>query len=127
MTPDVADSREAGRQRITKLCAEFAENVAYYTSAAFDETTTRQRFIDPFFAALGWDVTDGQRRGPLADVVLEVSMRSRHQQAHSVAAEDHEDQRIAVAMAADQDPGPIGVRRPDYSFRVGGRTRFLVE
>lgn len=127
MTPRVADDREAGREAVSALCAVFAENLAYYKSTEFDETSARQRFIDPFFAALGWDVADEQKRGPLADVVLEVSMRGRHRHGQAVAAEEQEDERVAVALAAQGDPGAVGVRRPDYSFRLSGRTRFLVE
>jgi hypothetical protein len=127
MTPAAADDREAGRKRIEKLCEEFAENHAYYKSQAFDETSARQRFIDPLFAALGWDVADEQKRGPHADVVLEVSMRGHHQPGQAAAAEEKEDERVAEALAAAEDPGPVGVRRPDYSFRLGGQPRFLVE
>lgn len=39
------------------------------------ETSARQRFIDPIFAALGWDVADRARRGPYADVLLEYRLR----------------------------------------------------
>jgi type I restriction-modification system DNA methylase subunit len=127
VTPKRAEDREAGRAAVIELCARFKESIDYYTSPEFDELSTRQRFIDPFFAALGWDVTDEQKRGPLADVVLEVSMRGRHQQSRVTADEEAEDARVAEALAAVKDPGPVGVRRPDYSFRVGGRTRFLVE
>ncbi len=109
---------------VERLCADFAENLDYYKSADFDETSTRQRFIDPFFAALGWDVADEQKRGPLAEVVLEVSTRGGHQM---VVTEEAEDERIAVALSDEKDPGTVAVRRPDYSFRLGGRTRFLVE
>ena len=63
----------------------------------------------------------------MADVVLEVSMRGRSQEARVAAAEEEENNRVAVALAAEEDPGAVGLRRPDYSFRVGGRTRFLVE
>jgi hypothetical protein len=122
-----AEDREAGRSAVAELSARFEENLDYYKSPEFDETSARQRFIDPFFAALGWDVADEQKRGPLADVVLEVSMRGRHQSARATSAEEAEDERVAEALAAKKDPGPVGVRRPDYSFRVGGRTRFLVE
>ncbi len=53
MTPRVASDREQGREAVRALVASFEENLAYYKSAEFDETTNRQRFIDPFFAALG--------------------------------------------------------------------------
>ena len=127
MTPKRAEDREAGKAAVAELCAQFKEHLDYYKSPEFDETSARQRFIDPFFAALGWDVTDEQKRGPSADVVLEVSMRGRHQQVHTTFAEEEEDERVAEALAAKKDPGSVGLRRPDYSFRLGSRTRFLVE
>lgn len=127
MTPKRAEDREAGKAAVAELCAQFKEHLDYYKSPEFDETSARQRFIDPLFAALGWDVTDEQKRGPSADVVLEVSMRGRHQQVHTTFAEEEEDERVAEALAAKKDPGSVGLRRPDYSFRLGSRTRFLVE
>ena len=54
-------------------------------------------------------------------------MRGRHKTTQSVAAEEQEDERIAEALAAEEDPGLVGVRRPDYSFLLAGRQRFLVE
>lgn len=127
--PRAAKDRDVGRDAVAQLCADFADNLAYYKSAEFDETSTRQRFIDPFFAALGWDVADEQKRGPLAEVVLEVSLRARRQYDATAGLEDEEreDRRVADAVHAKQDPGIVGVRRPDYSFRLGGVTRFLVE
>jgi predicted type IV restriction endonuclease len=56
MTPKAADDRREGRAAVERLCRDFRENLDYYKSSAFDETSARQRFIDPFFAALGWDV-----------------------------------------------------------------------
>jgi hypothetical protein len=112
------------------LCARFADNLAYYKSAEFDETSTRQRFIDPMFAALGWDVADEEKRGPFADVILEYSLRVRpegHGQLNLLEAEEQEDRRVAEALAASVDPGSVGVRRPDYSFRLSGEPRFFVE
>jgi hypothetical protein len=115
------------------LCARFADDLAYYKSAEFDETSARQRFIDPLFAALGWDVADEEKRGPFADVILEYSLRVRAEdrgQLNLLEAEEQEDQedrRVAEALAARVDPGSVGVRRPDYSFRLSGEPRFFVE
>jgi hypothetical protein len=127
MTPQAAPERESGRDAVSALVEAFGDELAYYKSAEFDETTARQRFIDPFFAALGWDVADEARKGPYADVVLEQALRREHPAQLAVDAEDAEDRRVEAALAADQDVGSIGVRRPDYSFRIAGERRFFVE
>lgn len=130
MTPARAEDREAGREAILKLCEAFEEQFDYYKSAEFDETTNRQRFIDPLFAALGWDVADEEKRGPFADVILEYSLRARgdhRRHLDQLEAEEQEDHRVAEALAQNQDPGTVGVRRPDYSFRLFGERRFFVE
>jgi hypothetical protein len=76
MSPHIAEDRESGLVAVAELCAAFEGDLRYYKSADFDETSARQRFIDPFFAALGWDVADEARRGPYADVILEYSLGS---------------------------------------------------
>src|SRR5580765_3724344 len=76
MTPVRAADRKIGLAAVSDLCDQFAEALDYYRSAEFDETSCRQRFIDPFFAALGWDVADEEKRGPFADVILEYSLRA---------------------------------------------------
>lgn len=130
MTPVRAEDRDSGREAVSELCARFADDLSYYKSAEFDETSCRQRFVDPFFAALGWDVADEEKRGPFADVILEYSLRpgdAAAQQATANEAEEREDERVAEALAANRDPGVVGVRRPDYSFRIAGERRFFVE
>ena len=127
MTPQAASDRDAGREAVRALVEAFGDEFAYYKSKDFDETTNRQRFIDPFFAALGWDVADETKRGPYADVVLEYSLRSQHPGQLVLDADEAEDQRVEDALASDEDVGAIGVRRPDYSFRIQGERRFFVE
>ncbi|KPV52014.1 hypothetical protein SE17_17980, partial [Kouleothrix aurantiaca] len=68
-------------------------------SPLYNETQTRQEFIDPLFGALGWDI--GNRGGAAAafrEVVLEYSMK-------------------------------IGdkTKAPDYLFQLGGTPKFFVE
>ncbi len=131
MSPYVARSREEGRAAVEQLVAAFSENLDYYKSPEFDETSARQRFIDPFFSALGWDVADQARRGPYADVILEFSLHDPAPTKGSAEAdqteEEAEDLRVATALAERTDTGPIGVRRPDYSFRINAELRFFVE
>lgn len=47
--------KEDGLKIVQKLINDFEQQEAYYTSKDFQETETRNRFIDPFFEALGWD------------------------------------------------------------------------
>ncbi|MCL2608805.1 MAG: hypothetical protein FWD94_02740, partial [Treponema sp.] len=48
-------TREAGKEAAAKLVSDFERNERQYLSKNFQETETRNRFIDPFFSALGWD------------------------------------------------------------------------
>jgi len=78
----------------------FRRNLDSYLNPDYKEARVRQEFIDPLFAALGWDV--------------------RNEQGYAEAYKDvvHEDTlRI---------PG-IGLKAPDYSFRIGGTRKFFVE
>lgn len=126
MTPQSASDRESGRKAVRVLVEAFGDVLGYHKSAEFDETTNRQRFIDPLFAALGWDVADVNHRGPYADVLLEYSLRQADM-AQAADSEDEEDERVETALAGKKAVGSIGVRRPDYSFRVNGERQFFVE
>lgn len=125
MSPSPVSDKESGRKAVEALAEAFGRELAYYKSAEFDETTNRQRFIDPFFAALGWDVADEVKRGAYADVILEYSLKQQKKELQE--SEEAEDERIATAVSAKKDPGSVGVRRPDYSFRINGERQFFVE
>jgi len=74
-------------------------NINRYTSPEYKELRLRQEFLDPFFSALGWDVTNTQGySGRYRDVVIKETMK--------------------VGGA---------VRAPDYTFRLGGEAVFLAE
>jgi type I restriction-modification system DNA methylase subunit/predicted type IV restriction endonuclease len=84
---------------IKDLANRFTVNRASYTSSTYNETQLRREFLDPFFEALGWDVSNKQG---YAEAYKEVI---------------HEDAvKIGTATKA-----------PDYSFRVGGTRKFFVE
>lgn len=85
--------------RVLELVERFDRDKPAYKSALYNETQTRQEFIDPLFEALGWDI--GNRGGAAAafrEVVLEYSMK-------------------------------IGdkTKAPDYLFQLGGTPKFFVE
>ena len=48
-------TKAEGYEIVQNLINDFEQQEAYYTSKDFQETETRNRFIDPFFEALGWD------------------------------------------------------------------------
>ena len=129
MTPERALDREAGLVAVSELCAAFEGDLAYYKSADFDEASNRQRFIDPFFAALGWDVADEEKRGPYADVILEYRIREKAEIPGQLSLEEEEaeDERIEEAIEKGTVAGKVTVRRPDYSFRIADQRKFFVE
>jgi predicted type IV restriction endonuclease len=86
-------------QTIKHLTDRFSQNISSYSASTYNETQLRQEFLNPFFEALGWDVSNKQG---YAEAYKEVI---------------HEDAvKIGTATKA-----------PDYSFRVGGTRKFFVE
>ena len=84
---------------IKDLTSRFSQNLPSYSASTYNETQLRREFLDPFFEALGWDVSNKQG---YAEAYKEVI---------------HEDAvKIGTATKA-----------PDYSFRVGGTRKFFVE
>jgi hypothetical protein len=86
-------------KEILDLVARFEHQLAAYKSGHYHETQLRREFLDPFWKALGWDVdnTAGYAEA-YKDVVHEDTLHVR------------------------------GVlKAPDYSFRIGGARKFLLE
>jgi hypothetical protein len=94
---------------IQRLVEQFAHNEQQYTHPDYNETDARTEFIDRFFAALGWDVTNRQGLAPdLRDVLRAQTFRKgQHAQV--------------------QDPDDIIGKRHDYTFRIAQKPRFYVE
>jgi len=84
---------------IKNLIDRFNENQESYSASTYNEMQLRQEFLNPFFEALGWDVSNKQG---YAEAYKEVI---------------HED-AIKIGTAT---------KAPDYSFRVGGIRKFFVE
>ena len=89
----------AAPDAVLELVERFARNREQYLNPAYNETQVRREFIDPLFAALGWDVDN----------------RSGYAQQYKDVV--HED---AIKIGVD-------TRAPDYSFRIGGVRKFFVE
>jgi hypothetical protein len=84
---------------ILRLIDQFHSQLTSYRSLEYNEAQVRNEFIEPFFAALGWDVYNKLGHAyAYKDVIYEDSIK------------------IAGATKA-----------PDYAFRIGGTRKFFVE
>lgn len=88
---------------IQTLVQGFRANLAQLRDPQTSEAVVRQEFIDPFWSALGWDVTN---------------------RAHRTAAEKDVVVEPTIGTLEGQQ---LRSRRPDYLFRIDGFPRFIVE
>jgi type I restriction-modification system DNA methylase subunit len=85
---------------VLHLVETFDRNVeTYKANQLYNETQLRREFIDPFFEALGWDITNKQGYAPAYRDVI------------------HED---AIKIGSE-------TKAPDYCFRIGGARKFFLE
>jgi type I restriction-modification system DNA methylase subunit len=85
--------------QLSDLVDRFDRNIEAYRNSAYKEAQLRAEFIDPFFEALGWDVTNKAGNAEqYKDVILEDAIK------------------VAGATKA-----------PDYCFRIGGARKFFLE
>ena len=90
---------EQGKNEITQLVDYFRTNRTAFLAPGVKEASIRKNLIDPFFEALGWDVSNKSLVAPqYREVVVE----------HSQDVEGHR-------------------KAPDYAFRVGSSPRFYAE
>jgi type I restriction-modification system DNA methylase subunit len=82
---------------IQSLIKKFDSDRHYYLSKAYSEAEARVDLITPFFRGLGWDV---ENEAGLPHHAREVLVEKTEQEGHG---------------------------KPDYSFRIGGQTKFFVE
>ncbi len=86
-------------QEIVELVDQFSRRISEYRGSLYNETELRNEFVNPFFAALGWDMDNRQGlAGDLKEVKVEESIRVEE-----------------------------SVKNPDYSFRLGRSRKFFVE
>lgn len=84
---------------VARLIENFAANQSEYHKGHYNEKMTRIDYVDPFFAALGWDINNQKGLSELHREVI------------------HED---VVKIGGTS-------KAPDYSFRAGGARKFFVE
>ncbi|MCK4418105.1 MAG: restriction endonuclease subunit M, partial [Candidatus Latescibacteria bacterium] len=84
---------------ILDLIERFDRNIKSYRSQTYNEAQVRREFIEPFFGALGWDVSNKAGYAEAyKDVILEDAIK------------------VGGATKA-----------PDYCFRIGGARKFFLE
>jgi len=92
--------KEKAPKKIKDLVEIFEKNISAFKSHGYNEQQLRQDFINPFFEALGWEVSYKGGVSPnLRDVI-------------------HED---SIKMASG------GIKAPDYCFTKSGTKMFFVE
>ena len=92
-------SKELAFEGIKELVEKFENNYKQFHTSDYNETLTRQDFINPFFEYLGWDVSNKQGYSQVYREVI------------------HED-KLKIGKET---------KSPDYSFRIGGNRVFFVE
>lgn len=92
-------NKEEAYNGIKELVEKFDYNYEQFQSKDYNETNTREQFINLFFEYLGWDVQNKQQ---FSRAYMEVI---------------HED-KVKVGGKT---------KSPDYSFRLGGKVVFYVE
>ncbi len=92
-------TKEQAKEKLQQLVDKFSSQIDYYKSINYNETQTRRDFIDPFFAALGWDIDNEKQQ-------LETYRDVRHED------------RLKINGHS---------KAPDYSFNMNGKRKFFVE
>jgi adenine-specific DNA-methyltransferase len=92
-------TKDQAKEKVKELVDAFKENIDQYKNQIYKEAQVRKEFIDPFFEALGWDVSNQDKRA---------------EQYKEVINED------SIKVEGN-------TKAPDYSFRIGGTRIFFVE
>ncbi|WP_432633252.1 Eco57I restriction-modification methylase domain-containing protein, partial [Brachyspira sp.] len=92
-------NKELAFEGIKGLVEKFENNYKQFHASDYNETLTRQDFINPFFEYLGWDISNKQGYSQTYREVI------------------HED-KLKIGKET---------KAPDYSFRIGGNRVFFVE
>jgi hypothetical protein len=88
------------RNEIERLVGLYRRNRGEYVkrSGRYNESDTRADFVDPFFAALGWDVANARGLS----------------------------RRLREVVRETQAAGSEHTKRPDYEFKLGPERKFFV-
>ena len=90
---------DAQKEQLCELIERFQRNCSDYENPDYDEANLRADFVDKFFTLLGWDVTN----------------TAGHSERHRDVVREY---RVKIHEF---------LKKPDYSFQVGGYPVFFVE
>ncbi len=137
----MSETRKAAKLRIEELVHFFEHNIHQFKAPSFNETQARQQLIDPFFEALGWDITNRAMKPlylqeviPEGRVKTNIGKEVREQTVMFDAKETlgkkyKEYTSILDYIAEDEYKASTkeATKKPDYRFRIKGQTKFFVE
>lgn len=110
------DESFAGFQdELGKLVARFEKNLVSYKSAAYDEASLRQEFLNPLFRALGWDVENRAGRIPQhreVEVESRADIEGRQKRADYLFRTDRQDRFVCEAKK------PAEILQARYAFQA---------
>ncbi|MCG3149767.1 MAG: Type IIS restriction enzyme Eco57I [Verrucomicrobiae bacterium] len=105
--------RELGR-----LVESFEKNFAHFTSPAYDEATLRRQFLDPFFAALGYDMEN--RAGLIADKCeVEIESRTDSGRADYLFRPGRKPRFVCEAKRPAEELPPYAQQAKSYAWTIG--------
>ncbi len=67
---------ESFSEELARLVGIFEKNFAHYRKPGYDEASLRQEFLNPLFAALGWDVESKAGNIPSKMLALTPKLRA---------------------------------------------------
>lgn len=137
----MSESRQSAKSQIAKLVHFFEQNIHQFKAPSFNETQARQQLIDPFFEALGWDITNrGMKPLYLQEVIPEgrvktnVGKEVREQtvmfDAKQTLGKEYKEYASILDFIAEDEykaSAKEATKKPDYRFRIKGQTKFFVE
>lgn len=127
-------TKEEGKKVIERLVKDFEMNEKHYLSKDFQETEVRNRFIDPFFTALGWDLHQTAIAKSEWDVHREYSQKDnsstkkpdyafRTKNANAFKVKFFVEAKAPWVKLTDQDPVYQAKR---YAFSSHGKTPIVI-
>lgn len=95
---------ETRHSNLAALAVRYAANRTEYIKPTYGETSLRVEFFDPLFCILGWDVNN--------EAGLSIYTREVIHEAN---------------VTVDDEDSAHANKKPDYAFRLGGKTKFFLE
>lgn len=137
----MSHSKTSARAEIEKLVRYFEQNIHQLKAPNFNEAQARQFLIDPFFEALGWDISNKAMAPPFRLEVLpegrvKTSIGKGGKDQTSMfptgvgVREEMKEYSSMLEYIADDEykaEHKMASKKPDYRFRIQGSTKFFVE